>query len=144
MELKVKILKENAKLPVYATEGSAGMDLFAHEGCTLWAGEKKLIGTGIAVQVPAHFELQIRPRSGLALRKTLLVHFGTLDSDYRGEVGIILYNYGDEEIIIAAGEAIAQGVLNNVPQASFKVVEQLDPTARGEGGFGSTDKKVQG
>ena len=129
-------------LPHYETPGAAGADLRAHlpEGAILVPGQRMLVPTGLKMAVPRGFEVQIRPRSGLALKKgiALVNSPGTVDADYRGEVGIILLNTGSETFTINHGDRIAQMVLAPVIQAQFDLVETLDPTARGAGGFGST------
>lgn len=134
-------------LPAYATAGAAGADLRANfpqdrraDGVTLAPLGRALIPTGLAVALPEGFEWQIRARSGLALRYGLaLVNgVGTVDADYRGEVGVILVNLGDAPVTVAHGDRIAQAVLMPVAQASFRLTDDLDETGRGTGGFGST------
>jgi len=134
-------------LPVYETNGAAGMDLRANfkedlrvKGVTLKTGERALIPTGLAFAIPAGFEAQIRPRSGLALRKgvTLVNSPGTIDNDYRGEVGIIIINHGADLFQISHGDRIAQVVFAAVARVAFQQVDDLDETTRGAGGFGST------
>lgn len=131
---------EGLKLPAYATEGSAGMDLVAARGVTLAPGARALVPTGLCVAVPDGFEMQVRPRSGLALKHgvTVLNAPGTVDSDYRGEVGVILVNTGTESLAVARGERIAQAVFAPVTRAEWESVVVLPETARGTGGFGST------
>lgn len=133
---------EGLPLPSYATPGAAGMDLVAAVGpdVTIGPGERALIPTGLSVALPAGFELQIRPRSGLALRHgiTLPNAPGTIDEDYRGEIQVILLNAGTEPFVVARGARIAQAVLAPVCRAAWRVVEALDATDRGAGGFGST------
>lgn len=137
------VLEAGATLPQYATSGSAGADVVSRESFVLQPLERKLVSTGLKIAVPEGFEMQVRPRSGLALRQGLsMVNTpGTIDSDYRGEVGVILINLGQEPVAIEAGERIAQWVLCPVYQATFEPVEHLPPTGRGEGGFGSTGTK---
>jgi dUTP pyrophosphatase len=129
-------------LPAYETGGSAGMDLCAAvvDPVTLAPGARALVPTGLAIALPAGFEAQVRPRSGLALKQgvTLLNTPGTIDSDYRGEIGVILVNLGDAPVEIARGMRIAQMVIAPVSQASWREVDALDETVRGAGGFGST------
>ncbi len=129
-------------LPDYATEGSAGMDLLAavDEPVTLQPGERRLIPTGLAIALPAGFEAQVRPRSGLALKHgvTLLNAPGTIDSDYLGEVGVILINHGQEAFTVTRGSRIAQMIVAPYTQARWQDVESLAASKRGSGGFGST------
>ena len=131
---------EDLALPAYATEGAAGMDVLAAEDVTLAAGARHAVATGLAVAIPPGFELQVRPRSGLALKYGVTVPNtpGTIDSDYRGELKVIMINHGGEPFEIRRGDRIAQLVLAPVTQASWLEVETLNETARGEGGFGST------
>jgi len=142
--LKIKKL-ENLKelpLPKYETAGSAGMDLRAaiEEPITLKKGEVKLIKTGFAIALEPGYEAQVRPRSGLALKNgvTVLNSPGTVDSDYRGEVCVILTNTSDNDFLIDRGMRIAQMVIAKYEQAKIKEVDDLDETSRGKGGFGST------
>ena len=127
-------------LPNYATHGAAGMDVLAAEAVTLAPGARHAVATGFSVAIPACYEIQVRPRSGLALKHGISVPNtpGTIDSDYRGELKVILINLGDEPFAIARGERIAQLVLAPVTQAVWEEVAELDDTARGTGGFGST------
>ncbi len=133
---------KDLNLPNYATSHSAGMDLMAaiEENITLKKFERKLIPTGIAIALPNGFEAQIRPRSGLALKNgvTVLNTPGTIDADYRGEIGVVLINLGDEDFVISKGMRIAQMIIASYIQAHFTLVEDLTSTARGDGGFGST------
>ncbi|MBE7618840.1 dUTP diphosphatase [Komagataeibacter sp. FXV2] len=133
---------EGLPLPTYATAGAAGMDLVAavREPMTIWAGGRALVPTGLCVALPAGYELQIRPRSGLALKHgiTLPNAPGTIDEDYRGEIGIIMLNTGEEAFVIERGMRIAQAVLAPVVRGVWEECETLDDTARGTGGFGST------
>jgi dUTP pyrophosphatase len=128
-------------MPAYMTAGSAGADLVAaiHDDLTLLPGARALVPTGVALAIPAGFEAQVRPRSGLALRAgvTLLNAPGTIDSDYRGEVGVVLANLGTEPFVVRRGDRIAQLVVAPVSRASFDAVDDLEATAR-PGGFGST------
>lgn len=132
-------------LPAYATDHAAGMDLLAAvaEPVTLAPGQRRLIPTGIAIALPAGFEAQVRPRSGLALKNgiTLLNSPGTIDADYRGEVGVILANLGDQPFTVERGMRIAQMVIARYERAAWQEVDNLDETARGTGGFGSTGTK---
>jgi dUTP pyrophosphatase len=141
----VKIVNESGNpLPAYATEGSAGMDLCAHihESVVLEPLERKLIPTGLFIELPTGFEAQIRPRSGLALKQgiTCLNSPGTIDADYRGEIGVILINLSNEMQVIKTGDRIAQMVIAPVTQISWEPATALTPTSRGTGGFGSTGK----
>jgi len=144
MDVVVKVRKSNPQLktPTYKTEGSAGFDFASSVDATLLPGESKLIPTGLYFEIPQGYEVQVRPRSGLALDHSIIVlnSPGTIDSDYRGEVKIILGNLGGENFYINAGDRIAQGVLKVVERAKFVEVEELQETERGEGGFGSTGK----
>lgn len=137
-------LKPGAALPSYQTTGSAGADVCAllSEPLTLKAGERAAVPTGICLEIPAGFEVQVRPRSGLALKNgiTCLNAPGTIDSDYRGEVKVILINHGTEPFTIHSGERIAQLVVAPVTKGAFSVVNSLSETERGSGGFGSTGK----
>ncbi|MGB3795187.1 MAG: dUTP diphosphatase [Alteraurantiacibacter sp.] len=127
-------------LPAYATQGAAGMDVVAAEDLTLAPGARHAVATGFAVAIPQGFEIQVRPRSGLALKHGITVPNtpGTIDSDYRGELKIILINLSDNDFAIQRGDRIAQLILAPVTTAAWQVVETLDETARGSGGFGST------
>jgi dUTP pyrophosphatase len=131
---------EGLELPAYASEGAAGMDVLAAEEITLAPGARHAVATGLAVAIPAGFEIQVRPRSGLAVKHGITVANapGTIDSDYRGEVKVILVNLGDESFKVRRGDRIAQLVLAPVTRGSWLPVDELDETARGEGGFGST------
>lgn len=136
--------RSNHRLPEYATEGSAGMDLKANidEPIVLEPMKRIIVPTGIRVALPKGTELQIRPRSGLAAKYgiTVLNSPGTIDSDYRGEVGIILANLSDQKFVINPGERIAQAVLARYERIEWNEVVELDDTERGEGGFGHTGK----
>lgn len=127
-------------LPAYATSGAAGMDVLSAEDVTLDPGARHAVATGLSVAIPDGYEIQVRPRSGLALKHGITVPNtpGTIDSDYRGELKVIMINHGGEPFAIARGDRIAQLVLAPVIQAAWDEVEELDDTARGAGGFGST------
>ena len=127
-------------LPSYETSGSAGMDVRATEAATIPPGKRHLVGTGFAFAIPEGYEVQVRPRSGLALKKgvTVLNTPGTIDSDYRGEIKVILANLGDEDFIVARADRIAQIVVAPVQRGNLIEVADLDETVRGAGGFGST------
>lgn len=130
------------KLPTYATEQSAGMDLSAalEEAIELGPGERALIPTGLSIALPAGYEAQIRPRSGLAIKNgvTVLNTPGTVDADYRGEIKVVLINHGQEEFTVERGMRIAQMVISRHVNVKWEVVKELSETERGEGGFGST------
>ncbi len=143
MSIQVKIINRSANpLPGYATVGSAGMDLRANLELplTLKSGERSLVPTGLFIEIPEGYEAQVRPRSGLALKQgiTCLNSPGTVDSDYRGEIKIILVNLSGEEQVIQPGDRIAQMIFSKVEKAVLKEVEILEATARNEGGFGHT------
>ncbi len=132
------------ELPDYATIGSAGLDvraaIDANTQIVLKPNERKLIATGLKMEIPLNYEIQVRPRSGLAFKHgvTIANAPGTIDSDYRGEIGVLLINLGQEDFIVKRGERVAQLILAPVVQAQFSVVESLSETARGTGGYGST------
>lgn len=142
----VKIVRENDKieLPKYETSGAAGLDVRANitEPIVLGSLERTLVPTGLKIAIPEGYEVQVRPRSGLALKHgiTLLNTPGTIDSDYRGELKMIIANMSKDAYTINPGERIGQLVLNKVEQIEWKVVETLDETERGAGGFGHTGK----
>ncbi|MEN2998644.1 MAG: dUTP diphosphatase [Brevinematia bacterium] len=142
LELKVKLLKKNATLPKYQTTHSAGLDLYActEEDIVINPREIKLIPTGISIELPDGYEAQIRPRSGLAVKYgiTVLNTPGTIDPDYRGEVMVIIINLGDKPFVVKNQMRIAQMVISKFERVDIKVVEELSPTTRGDGGFGST------
>jgi dUTP pyrophosphatase len=131
-------------LPTYATSGAAGMDLLAAKAMTVPAGGRALVPTGLCIALPEGYEMQVRPRSGLALKHgiTLPNTPGTVDEDYRGEVGVILLNTGSEPFVIARGDRIAQAVFAPVTRAEWEEVVVLPETQRGTGGFGSTGGSV--
>lgn len=131
---------EGLNVPHYATSGAAGMDVVSAEDVTIQPGARHAVATGLAMAIPSGFEIQVRPRSGLALKHGITVPNtpGTIDSDYRGELKIILINHGSEAFVIARGDRVAQLVLAPVIQARWDEVEELDDTARGADGFGST------
>lgn len=129
-------------LPTYATDCAAGADLYAAAEVHLLPGQRALVPTGLVLELPPDTEAQVRPRSGLALRHgvTVLNAPGTIDADYRGEVQVLLVNLGQQPVQLARGERVAQLVLATVLRATWLPVEQLDDTARGQGGFGSTGR----
>jgi len=140
MVLKIKKLDNKAIIPNYQTKGAAGFDLHSIEDVVLNPGERKLIKTGLAFEIEDGYEVQIRPRSGLAYKYgiTVLNSPGTIDSDYRGEIKVLLINHSDEAFNIKKGDRIAQAVLAKVIQADIIEVKELSVTTRGDKGFGST------
>lgn len=140
MELLVKRINKEAILPFYAHEGDAGLDLFSVEEVLIKPMERKLIATGIKIQLPPNTEGQVRPRSGLALAHgiTLLNSPGTIDEGYRGEIKVLMINLGQEDFLIKKSMKIAQMVIKPIEQVLIKEVVELKDTERGEGGFGST------
>ena len=144
VKLLIKKLQKNIILPEYKTDGSSGMDLMANVAQTvkILPGEKKIISTGIMVAIPEQYEIQIRPRSGLAAKNgiSVLNTPGTIDSDYRGEIKVILINLGKDIFEINKNDRIAQMIVCPIIKAELKEVESLPETIRGGGGFGSTDK----
>lgn len=144
MKIDIKKLHENAVLPVYATEHAAGMDLAAciDDPVSIEPHERAIIPTGLAIALPPGFEAQIRGRSGLAAKQgvTLANGIGTIDADYRGEVGVILLNTSNEKFVVEPGMRIAQMVIACYEVADMNLVDELDETTRGSGGFGSTGK----
>lgn len=144
--MKVKIInRSNNPLPAYQTSGSAGVDLRAYldEAITLEPLERRLIPTGLHIALPKGYEAQLRARSGLSTKHgiTLINAVGTIDSDYRGEIKISLVNLSREAYTIEPGERVAQMIIAQYEQVNFELVDELDDTDRGEGGFGSTDKR---
>ncbi len=154
MRVEIKVLREDwadigVALPSYATPGAAGADLRANfrvedraDGVVIAPMERVIIPTGLRVEIPQDYEMQIRPRSGLALKKGLSLPNtpGTIDSDYRGPLGVLLINLGPDPIYIAHGDRIAQAIVAPVVQASFDLTKELNMSDRGEGGFGSTGR----
>lgn len=142
IEVRVKRLNHGAGLPLpeYTTSGAAGMDICAAESLKLRVGKRHAVATGFAFAIPDGYEIQVRPRSGLALKQgiTCLNTPGTIDSDYRGEVKVILANLGEDDFMIAKGDRIAQIVVAPFTRGVMVEVDTLDDTARGAGGFGST------
>jgi dUTP pyrophosphatase len=143
--ISIKIINDSSnELPAYATAGSAGMDIRANlaEDIRLMPLERSLVPTGLYIELPTGYEAQVRPRSGLALKQgiTCLNSPGTIDSDYRGEIKVILVNLSNEPQLIHHGDRIAQMIISRVEQADLILVRQLNGTARGEGGFGHTGK----
>lgn len=145
-EIKVSIQRSgrarDLPLPAYATEGSSGVDLRASEARTIEPGGRALVPTGIRIAVPHGFEAQVRPRSGLALKHGIVLPNapGTIDADYRGELGVILMNLGKEPFVVEPGDRIAQLVFAPVARVRWDEADELDETERGSGGFGSTGR----
>ena len=144
VKVLIKKLDSKVQLPKYKTDGSSGMDLmaFLESPVSLKPQESELIPTGISIAIPEDTEVQIRPRSGLAAKSNISVLNtpGTIDSDYRGEIKIILFNHGKEDFVINNNDRIAQMILMPIVKAEFEEVENLPKTLRGSGGFGSTGK----
>ena len=144
VKILIKKINSKVKLPRYKTDGSSGMDLmaFLDKPISILPKKSELVPTGLFIAIPDNTEVQIRPRSGLAVKNNISVLNtpGTIDSDYRGELKVILYNHGNEEFVVKNEDRIAQMVLMPVIKASFEEVENLPETIRGEGGFGSTGK----
>ena len=144
VKILIKKLNSKVKLPSYKTDGSSGMDLmaFIDKPITILPQKSELIPTGLSIAIPNDTEVQVRPRSGLAVKNNISVLNtpGTVDSDYRGEIKVILYNHGNKEFIVNNDDRIAQMVLVPLIKANFEEVENLPETIRGEGGFGSTGK----
>ena len=144
-EILIKRLSKNIPLPKYETDGSSGMDISANveENIEIEPGKSEIIPTGLAISIPNNFEIQIRPRSGLAAKNqiSILNTPGTIDADYRGELKVILINLGNKNFVVEKGLRIAQMILCPVIKANIKEVETLENTKRGSGGFGSTGVK---
>lgn len=140
LEVKIKKLHERAVIPAFSHPGDAGFDLYSIEDYTLLPGDRALIRTGLAVELPRGYELQVRPRSGLALKKgvTVLNSPGTIDSGYRGEIGIIIINHGGEIYTISKGHRAAQGVITRYETPGFIIVPSLSESERGSGSYGSS------
>lgn len=141
--VKFTKLHPQAKAPNYQTDGAAGADLTSVENVDLEPGQFRLVKTGLSVELPRGTEMQIRPRSGLAYKHgvTVLNSPGTIDSDYRGEIGVILINHGNSSFPVSVGDRIAQAVLNKVVIVNYREAKELYDTARGAGGFGSTGRQ---
>lgn len=142
IQVKLKRLHQDAVIPMYATKGSAGFDLHSIDSYEIKPKETVLISTGLSLELPEGYELQIRTRSSMAFKYGVVVlnSPGTVDSDYRGEIKVILKNTSNYTYTMCKGDRIAQGVIQEITQASFIEVEELNTTDRGEGGFGSTGK----
>lgn len=141
--LKFKKLDDAAQIPQYETDGAAGMDIRCVEGAVIPPNSRASVGTGLAVEIPKGYELQCRPRSGLALKHglTVLNTPGTIDSDYRGEIRVILYNTSTDNVLVSPGDRVAQLVLAHAPRLEIVEVDELSDTSRGSDGFGSTGVK---
>ena len=144
MTLKIKRIHEDAVMPAYAHESDAGMDIRSVDEIVIEPGKRALVHTGLILLLPPNYEAQVRPRSGLALKNgvTVLNTPGTIDAGYRGEVGVILANFGEEPFKVGKGDRIAQIVIAPVTQATIEETSVLDETDRGSGGFGSTGVKA--
>ena len=144
VKILVKKFDKNIELPIYKTSGSSGMDLVAYvkSKIIIKPGKTAMVPTGIAVAIPKNYEIQIRPRSGLAAKKgiSVLNTPGTIDSDYRGEIKIILINFSKKPFVVKSGDRIAQMILSPIAKGKLKEVKILPSTVRGQGGFGSTGK----
>ena len=144
VKVLIKKLNEKVELPEYKTTGSSGLDLiaFIEKKIVIMPGKNALVPTGISIAIPEDTEVQIRPRSGLAAKNNISVLNtpGTIDSDYRGEIKVILFNYGDKEFTVNNNDRIAQMILMPILKVDFEIVETLPETIRGSGGFGSTGK----
>jgi dUTP pyrophosphatase len=140
MKINIKKLSETAKIPTYANRGDAGLDLYSDNNFLLIPGDRALVKTGIAIELPEGYEMQIRPRSGLSVKHgiTVLNSPGTIDSGYRGEIGVVLYNASRVPFEVRQGERIAQGVIAAYVSADLVEVYALDESERGANGFGST------
>jgi len=142
MDIEVKIKSDSGRIPAYETEGSAGMDIAAYieDDMTVFPGKTAIIGTGLYIELPAGYEAQIRARSGLAAKHGvgLVNGIGTIDSDYRGEIKVILINWGEVPFTIKSGDRIAQMVITKCELPEISLRDSLEETKRGDGGFGST------
>ena len=140
IKVKIKKIKSNAIVPSYVHDGDSGVDLYSTEDYELKPGDRALVSTGLQIAMPHGFEAQVRPKSGLALQHGISIVNtpGTVDSNYRGEIGVIVINLGQQNYKIEKGKKIAQMVFTKVEQVQFEVVNELDETKRGMGGFGST------
>jgi dUTP pyrophosphatase len=141
LNVKIKRLNKNLPLPEYQTDGSSGLDLYASEDCLLASGGFKMIPTGVALEIPYGYEGEVRARSGLASKFGIgvLNSPGTIDSDYRGEIKVILFNFGKKDFEIRKGSRIAQLIITKVERVNLVETDELNTTEREDGGFGSTD-----
>lgn len=142
MEIKCKLINENASLPIYKTKGASGFDISSCEDVIVKSKEVKLVKSGLIFVIENGYEVQIRSRSGLAMKGISVFNSpGTIDNDYRGEIGILLFNSANEDFKVCIGDRIAQGILATCLQANFKIVDDVCESERGNGGFGSTGIK---
>jgi dUTP pyrophosphatase len=141
LQIKVKRLRSGARIPFHASNRAAGADLYCAEGFTLQPGERKLVPTGLAVEIPRGFYGRIAPRSGLAIRHGIDTLAGVIDNDYRGELKVALINLGDRAVSFKDGERIAQLIIERATECDFTWSDELSVTERAEGGFGSTGEK---
>lgn len=142
IDVKLKRLDKDAKMPTYGHYGDACFDLYAVEDVTIKCGEIKVMRSGLAFQIPIGYEMQVRPRSGLSFKHSIMIPNspGTIDSSYRGEIKTALINLGDHDVLIKKGDRYAQATVKEITQSIFEFVEELDETDRGACGFGSTGK----
>jgi dUTP pyrophosphatase len=138
MKINIKRENESISIPKFQTSGASGFDLEASEEKMIHPGQTVIVKTGLSFEIPRGLELQVRPRSGVTVKTKLRVCLGTVDSDYRGEVGIIVDNIGNEIVVVKKGERLAQGVICSVFIADFEIKDELNQTDRGASGFGST------
>ena len=141
--VNIKVLKENedAILPEYAHFSDAGADLYANEEVDIQPNKVKIVSTGLKVEIPNGYEMQVRNRSGMTVKTPIIVQLGTVDSDYRGTLGVMMYNHGDQPYRVQKGDKIAQAVIMPTYHGNFLITDKLTETERGEGGFGSTDNQ---
>lgn len=138
MEIKVRKLNPNARIPTKAHTSDSGWDLYCLNDITIPAKSTIIVPTGLSLQLPSGYEMQVRPRSGVSTKTTIRVIFGTIDNAYRGEIGVMVDNIGEYPFLMPAGYKLAQGVLTNTTESSIVVVDELDNTNRGNRGFGSS------
>ncbi|MCR4284847.1 MAG: dUTP diphosphatase [archaeon] len=138
MKIKVKKLKENAVLPSYAHEGDAGMDVYSVENSIILPGKRKMISTGISIEIPSGYVALVWDKSGIAAKQGITILGGVIDAHYRGEYKIILFNTSDDNFEVRIGDKIAQVLIQKIESAEIEEVDELSETKRGEGGFGST------
>lgn len=143
MRIGIKKLREDAVIPTYADAGASGFDFYIPKGLDaqcVWPGHAVAIPTGLAFEIPNGYEIQVRGRSGLAFKESVVCHFGTIDSSYKGEVKLLLINFGQKMLKFEPGQRVAQGVLAPVIRAEFAEVDELSDSERGANGFGSSGK----